>query len=168
MFTHGTITALLFIFVGVVYDRTHTRVLADLGGLSTKMPLAAALFVISALASVGAPGMSGFVSEFLIFTGTYGNTLEGLSHSLIQLATILSAVGIILSAAYMLWLTRSVFFGPISERWHDLKDINKLELFTVAILMILVIALGIYPALLTDYINPASVELLSGLAGLGG
>lgn len=168
MFTHGTITALLFIFVGIVYDRTHTRDLAALGGLSSKMPLAAGLFVLSALASVGAPGMSGFVSEFLIFTGTYGNSLEGLSHSVVQLVTIASALGIILSAAYMLWLTRRVFFGPMSERWQDLQDINKIELLTVVVLMVLVIALGVYPALLVDYINPASVQLLSGLAGLGG
>lgn len=168
MFTHGTITALLFIFVGVVYERTHTRQLADLGGLSQRMPLASALFVISALASVGAPGMSGFVSEFLIFTGTYANTLSGTPHFIIQIATILSATGIILVAGYMLWLTRRVFFGPLAERWQDLGDINSIETATVAILMILVFVLGIYPALLVDYINPTTVQLLSLAPGMGG
>jgi len=168
MFTHGTITALLFIFVGVVYDRTHTRDMAQLGGLSARMPLAAALFVVTALAAVGAPGMSGFVSEFLIFTGTYGNSLSGIPHFLIQGATILSAVGIILGAAYMLWLTRRVFFGPISERWQGLSDINQTELMTVSILLVLVFALGIYPALLVDYIDPAAVHLLSWLPKVGG
>ncbi len=168
MFTHGTITALLFIFVGVVYERTHTRQFADLGGLSAKMPLAAALFVISALASVGAPGMSGFVSEFLIFTGTYANPLTGTAHALIQIFTILSAIGIILGAGYMLWLTRRVFFGPLPERWKDLGDIQPIETATVAILMLLVFALGIYPALLVDYINPAAVQLLSQAPGMGG
>lgn len=168
MFTHGTITALLFIFVGVVYDRTHTRNLADLGGLSARMPLASALFVVSALASVGAPGMSGFVSEFLIFTGTYGNAAQGVTHSVIQIATLLSAFSIILAAAYMLWLTRRVFFGQMAERWQELTDINEIELLTVMVLMVLVFAIGIYPALLVDYINPASVRLLSGLTGLGG
>lgn len=168
MFTHGTITALLFIFVGVVYDRTHTRALADLGGLAERMPLASGLFVASALASVGAPGMSGFVSEFLIFTGSYGNALKGLPHFIIQLSTLLAAVGIILGAGYTLWLTRRVFFGALPERWQDLGDINQVELVSVAILLTLVIVLGIYPALLVDYINPAAVQLLSQLPGTGG
>lgn len=168
MFTHGTITALLFIFVGVVYERTHTRQLADLGGLSARMPIASALFVISALASVGAPGMSGFVSEFLIFTGTYANTLTGTPHFIIQMATILAALGIILGAGYMLWLTRRVFFGPLAERWQTLTDINPIETATVAILMVLVFVLGLYPALLVDYINPATVQLLSQTPGMGG
>lgn len=168
MFTHGTITALLFIFVGVVYDRTHTRDLAQLGGLSQRMPLAAGLFVVTALAAVGAPGMSGFVSEFLIFTGSYGNSLEGLNHFLIQGATIASALGIILAAAYTLWLVRRVFFGPMAERWQELSDINSTELVTVTVLMILVFVLGIYPALLVDYINPASEHLLSWLPKVGG
>lgn len=163
MFTHGTITALLFIFVGVVYDRTHTREFADLGGLSTRMPLAAGIFVVVALASVGAPGMSGFVSEFLIFTGSYGNALTGNAHFLVQGLTIAAALGIILGAAYTLWLTRRVFFGPMSERWQDLGDINRIEMFSVVILMALVIVLGFYPALLVDYINPASEHLLSKL-----
>lgn len=168
MFTHGTITALLFIFVGVVYERTHTRDLAALGGLALRMPLASSLFVISALASVGAPGMSAFVSEFLIFTGAYGNSLKGTPHFVIQIATLLAAVGIILGAAYMLWLTRRVFFGPMAEKWNELKDINQVELFTVTILMVLVFALGFYPALLVDYINPASEQLLSQLPKAGG
>lgn len=168
MFTHGTITALLFIFVGVVYERTHTRDLAQLGGLSQRMPLASALFVVSALASIGAPGMSGFVSEFLIFTGSYGNSLKGAPHFAIQLATIAAAIGIIIGAGYMLWLTRRVFFGAISERWQELSDINQVEIFTVVILMILVFAIGFYPALLVDYINPASEQLLSVLPQVGG
>ncbi|MGV3526039.1 MAG: complex I subunit 4 family protein [Candidatus Sericytochromatia bacterium] len=161
MFTHGTITALLFIFVGVVYDRTHTRELSQLGGLVTRMPLAAALFVVSALASVGAPGMSGFVSEFLIFTGSYGNALKGVPHFVVQLATIAAAIGIILGAAYTLWLIRRVFFGPMAERWMGLEDIDAIELSTVAVLLALVFALGFYPALLVDYLNPAAEQLLT-------
>lgn len=168
MFTHGTITALLFIFVGVVYERTHTRDLAQLGGLAARMPLAAALFVISSLAAVGAPGLSGFVSEFLIFTGTYGNSLKGTPHFVIQLLTIAAALGLILGAAYMLWLTRRVFFGAMSEKWAGLEDINRVELFTVAVLMVLVFAVGFYPALLVDYINPASEQLLTPMPKAGG
>lgn len=167
MFTHGTITALLFIFVGVVYDRTHTRDMAELGGLASRMPIASALFVIAALASIGAPGMSGFVSEFLIFTGTYGNSLKGLEHFLIQGVTIVAATGIILGAGYTLWLTRRVFFGPMSERWAELGDIKAVELFSVVILLLFVFAIGFYPALLLDYINPASIQLLSNVPGGG-
>ena len=108
------------------------------------------------------------MSEFLIFTGTYANTLSGTPHFIIQIATILSATGIILVAGYMLWLTRRVFFGPLAERWQDLGDINSIETATVAILMILVFVLGIYPALLVDYINPTTVQLLSLAPGMGG
>ena len=168
MFTHGTITALLFIFVGVVYERTHTRNLAELGGLVARMPLAAGLFVVSALAAVGAPGLSGFVSEFLIFTGSYANTLTGWEHFVIQGLTIASALGLILGAAYMLWLTRRVFYGPLAERWSSLSDINQVEIFTVSVLLMLVFAIGFYPALLVDYINPASEQLLSMLPKAGG
>jgi NADH-quinone oxidoreductase subunit M len=163
MFTHGTITALLFIFVGIVYDRTHTRVISELGGLSARMPLASALFVITALASVGAPGMSGFVSEFLIFVGAYDNALRGLPHFAIQIFTIAAALGIILGAGYTLWLTQRVFFGPLPERWNALSDISRVELFNVVVLTVFVFVLGFYPALIVDYINPASEQLISSL-----
>lgn len=168
MFTHGTITALLFIFVGVVYERTHTRQLAELGGLSQQMPLASGLFVVAALASVGAPGMSGFVSEFLIFTGAYGNSLTGMPHFAIQILTIAAALGIIIGAAYTLRVTRLVFFGPMSERWQNLKDINQVEIFTVIILFVLVFVLGFFPGFLVDFINPASEQLLSIVPKVGG
>ncbi len=161
MFTHGTITALLFIFVGIVYDRTHTRVIADLGGLSARMPIASAFFVIAALASVGAPGMSGFVSEFLVFAGAYGNALKGLPHFAIQLFTVAAALGIVLGAGYTLWLTQRVFFGPLPQRWQGLGDLNRVELFNVVILTLLVFVLGFFPALIVDYINPASEQLVS-------
>jgi NADH-quinone oxidoreductase subunit M len=161
MFTHGTITALLFIFVGVVYDRAHTRVIADLGGLSARMPLASAFFVIAALASVGAPGMSGFVSEFLIFAGSYGNDLTGAPHFVVQLTTIAAALGIILGAGYTLWLTQRVFFGNLPDRWQTLPDLNRVELFSIVVLTLLVFALGFCPSLLVDYINPASTHFIS-------
>lgn len=161
MFTHGTITALLFIFVGIVYDRTHTRVISELGGLSARMPLASAFFVVAALASVGAPGMSGFVSEFLVFAGGYGNHLTGSPHFAVQLLTVASALGIILGAGYMLWLTQRVFFGHLPERWQNLGDMNRVETFPVVVLTVLVFVLGFYPALLVDYINPVSEHLVS-------
>lgn len=168
MFTHGTITALLFLFVGVVYDRTHTREIADLGGLCARMPLASGLFVVAALAAVGAPGMSGFVSEFLIFVGTYSNTLTapvaGLNmsaHVVVQGLTITSALGIILGAAYMLWLGQRVFFGPLKDKWSELKDLNRLETINLLILTVFVVVIGLYPALIVDYINPASERILS-------
>lgn len=161
MFTHGTITALLFIFVGVVYERTHTRQLSELGGLSQQIPLTSALFVVAALASVGAPGMSGFVSEFLIFTGAYGNSLTGMPHFAIQILTVAAALGIIIGAAYTLRVTSLVFFGPMAERWKNLKDINQVEIFTVVVLLVLVFILGFFPGFLVDFINPASEQLLS-------
>lgn len=166
MFTHGTITALLFVFVGIIYDRTHTRDIAQLGGLSARMPLASALFVLGALAAAGAPGMSGFASEFLIFVGAYSNNLTGILHFVIQGVTIASAISIILGAAYMLWLTQRVFFGPLPTAWDNLTDLNRVEALNVAILVAFVIVIGFYPALLVDYINPASEHLISMLPKL--
>jgi len=151
MFTHGTITALMFLYVGVVYDRTHTREIAQLGGLGRKMPLAAAFFVAISLASAAIPGMSSFVSEFLVFIGAF---------QVHPYLTAISATSIVIGAFYILWLNERVFFGEISEKWKNLPDINKIETFNTVVLLLVVVVIGIYPALLTDIINPATKQLM--------
>lgn len=152
MFSHGLITALLFLFVGIVYDRTHTRSIKDLGGIVAKMPITTALFVAASLAAVGVPGFSGFVSEFLVFLGAY-QTHPSL--------TIIASTGVVLTAAYMLWLTQRVFFGPMSEKWANLTDANNRELFYLITLLILVLIIGIYPSVIMDIINPATMNLMN-------
>ncbi len=137
MFNHGTITAMLFLSVGVLYDRAHTRGLNEFGGLANKMPKYFAFVVICYFASLGLPGMSGFISEAFVFLGSFQ------TH---QLWTILSTLGIILTAAYMLWALQRMFLGALPERWNNLTDINGREMVALVPLAIIVIFLGIYPA----------------------
>jgi proton-translocating NADH-quinone oxidoreductase chain M len=156
MVSHGLITAMLFLFVGVVYDRTHTREIKELGGLATAMPLAGALFVFAALANAGVPGLSGFVGEFLVFLGAFQ------THAAL---TALAATSLVLTAGYMLWLTQRVWFQATPERWAKLADLTVVETVNLMVLAIAVLAIGLYPALLTDVINPATTKLV-GLLGV--
>lgn len=155
MFTHGTVTALMFLFVGVVYDRTHTREISKLGGLGKQMPVAGVFFVAISLAGVAVPGMNSFVSEFLIFLGAFQ------THPYLTAA---AATSVVFGAAYTLWLNERVFFGPMSPNWKGLPDINKIETFNAVLLLVIVLLTGLYPALLMDIINPATKQIISILA----
>ncbi|WP_027389977.1 complex I subunit 4 family protein [Chrysiogenes arsenatis] len=155
MFAHGTITAMMFLMVGVVYDRAHTREIAKLGGLAQQMPMASALFLVTAFAAVGVPGFNGFVAEVLIYVGAFQS---------FPILTIIAVLGIILGAAYMLWLQERVFFGPRKAVWNGLSDMNGLEKFNMIACLIVVLITGILPFLIMDIINPATVQLL-GLLG---
>lgn len=157
MFTHGTITAMMFLFVGVVYDRTHTREIAKLGGLGQQMPIAGAFFVAVSMAGVAVPGMNSFVSEFLVFVGSFQ------THPYLAAA---AATSVIFGAGYTLWLNERVFFGPMPNAWKGLPDINKIETFSATVLMLIVVVTGFYPALLMDIINPATKQMIA-LMGLG-
>ncbi|MCL4543625.1 MAG: NADH-quinone oxidoreductase subunit M, partial [Chloroflexi bacterium] len=157
MFTHGTITGLLFMMVGLVYDRTHTRVISNLGGLAAKMPAIAVTFVVAGLASLGLPGMSGFVAEFLVFIGTF---------PVWQLATILGAFGIVVTAGYLLWMLERVFMGPISEKWAHLTDANPLEMFYVGVMVAVIVGVGIFPSVLTDVIKSGVVTVVQRFASM--
>ena len=157
MFTHGTITGLLFMMVGLVYDRTHTRVIANLGGLGAKMPAIAVTFVVAGLASLGLPGMSGFVAEFLVFIGTF---------PVWQVATILGAFGIVITAGYLLWMLQRVFMGPISEKWSHLGDANALEIFYVGVMVAVIVGVGVFPSVLTDVIKTGVVPVVQRFASM--
>ncbi|MBC7543501.1 MAG: NADH-quinone oxidoreductase subunit M [Candidatus Sericytochromatia bacterium] len=152
MFSHGLITAMLFLFVGVIYDRTHTREIKELGGLAAIMPTAGAIFVFTAMANVGVPGLSGFAGEFLVFLGAFQS---------FQALTIVAATSLVLTAAYTLWLTQRVWFQALPDRWAKLTDLNGVEAFNLLVLAAGVLVLGIYPALLTDVINPATTKLVA-------
>ncbi len=146
MFNHGTITAMLFMIVGVIYERAHTRSLDDFGGLANKMPVYTAIMTIAFFAAIGLPGMSGFVSEILVFLGAFKTY---------PLYTIISGSGIILGAAYMLWALQRVFFGKLPEKWsgpwdptgkiYKNDDVNGIELAGLVPLAIIVIYFGINP-----------------------
>ena len=141
LFTHGTITGLLFLGVGLVYEKTHTRYIPDLGGLANRMPFVAAAMLIAGLASLGLPGLSGFVSEVLVFLGAF---------RAFPWPTALAALGIILAAGYILWMMERSFFGMKRERFADLTDASLVEALPLAILVVTIVGIGVYPALLTD------------------
>jgi NADH-quinone oxidoreductase subunit M len=151
MISHGIVSAALFLCVGVVYDRMHTREIAAYGGLVNRMPLYAFVFMVFALANVGLPGTSGFVGEFLTLIGTFR-----INNWVATLATL----GTILSAAYMLWLYRKVIFGRLERpnlQW--IKDIGWREGVMLAPLVIVTILIGVYPKPVLDF-SAASVTQL--------
>jgi NADH-quinone oxidoreductase subunit M len=151
MISHGIVSGALFLCVGVVYDRMHTREIAAYGGLVNNMPLYAAAFMVFTLANVGLPGTSGFVGEFLSLIGTFKiNT---------WVAT-LATTGVILSAAYALWLYRKVIFGPLDKpALAALADLDGREIVTLAPLVALTILFGVFPKLVLD-LSATSVATL--------
>lgn len=146
MVNHGVTTGALFLLVGVIYDRRHTRKLDDFGGLAKPMPVYAALFVIASMASVGLPGMNGFVGEFLIITGTFVTNKLGHVNGIQAVG---AALGVILAALYMLTAVQKMFFGPVTrEENKHLPDINARELLAVAPLILAIFVVGLAPNLL--------------------
>jgi NADH-quinone oxidoreductase subunit M len=144
MFNHGTISAMLFILVGVIYDRAHHREIEGFGGLASQMPVYTAITAIAFFAGLGLPGLSGFVSEAMCFIGAFP-VFKGI--------VIASTIGILLNAAYFLWAFQRVFFGKLNEKYTDIPEINKRELFTVIPLLIITLFFGIYPAPYLDMIS---------------
>ena len=139
MLNHGISTGSLFLLVGMVYERRHTRMISDFGGLSKVMPVFAAIFMIVTLSSIGLPGTNGFVGEFLILLGAFrSKTAYGVA----------AATGVILGAAYMLWMFQRVMFGEIKNPENmKLKDLNKREIATMIPMVLLIFVMGIYPKL---------------------
>jgi len=153
MISHGLISAALFLCVGVVYDRLHSRMISSYGGLVNYLPKYSFLFVVFALAGLGLPGTSGFLGEFLVLTGTFQKN---------YLVSMLATFGVVLGAAYMLWLTKRVIFGNTNNSdIKNLKDINALEALMLITLGILVILFGFYPSPLMDTLNISVNNLIS-------
>lgn len=155
MFNHGTITAMLFLLVGVVYDRVHDRTIARYGGLATIMPGYFFVAVIAFFAALGLPGLSGWWSESLVFIGAFRNES-------IRLWTVLSLLGVVLGAAYMLWLMQRAFLGTLRTReWESLlPDLSAREWGMLLPLAAIVVALGIWPSPVLDLMN-GSVNALA-------
>ena len=137
MINHGLSTGALFLLVGVIYERRHTRMIADYGGISAVMPKFATIFLIITMASIGLPTLNGFVGEFTILVGAFNRS---------WVWALLAAIGIVLGAAYMLWMYQRVFFGPLErEENKALSDLNGRELFYLAPLVLLCFWIGLYP-----------------------
>lgn len=154
MVSHGLITAMLFLGVGVVYDHTHTRDIDRLGGLAERMPMAAFLMMVASLASLGLPGMSGFVAEFMAFLGAFQASPGW---------TIAAAVGVVITAFYMLFMMQRVYFQTLKPEWAAVTDCSAREAFPLMLLGALVIALGCYPALLGNAVYPWVNSFMPGL-----
>lgn len=151
MINHGISTGALFLLVGMIYERRHTRLIEDFGGLAHVMPVYAAGFMIIALSSIGLPGTNGFVGEFLILLGMFGTK---------PVYSILAATGIIIAAVYMLWMIQRVFYGECAnEKNRILKDMNIREKFLLAPLIVMVFWIGFYPKPFLKTIEPAVVKL---------
>ena len=150
MFNHGTITAMMFLLVGVIYDRAHHRDINGFGGLGVTMPVYTGVAMFAFFASMGLPGLSGFIAEALVFLGAFQSY---------KLLTFLAAIGIILTAGYLLWMIKRVFLGAENPKYAGLPDINKRELFTLIPIGVIVLFLGIYPNPVIDLMDDATVRL---------
>ncbi len=158
MFNHGTITAMLFLIVGVIYDRAHTRGLDDFGGLATQMPIYAGFTTLAFFAAIGLPGLSGFVSEAFVFLGAFG-------FGNIRVLTVISTLGILLGAGYMLWAMQRVFLGGLKEKWASLKDLTFREYAMLVPLAVIVIFLGVYPSAMLNLMNSSVNAMAKLMAG---
>jgi NADH-quinone oxidoreductase subunit M len=137
MINHGLSTGALFLIVGMIYERRHTRMIADFGGLSTPMPVFAAIFMIVTLSSIGLPGLNGFVGEFLILLGAFKEN---------KIYATIGASGVILAACYMLWMFQRVMFGECTNpKNQGLQDLSGREIFILAPLLLFIVWIGVYP-----------------------
>jgi len=153
MLAHGVITGALFFLVGVIYDyRAHTRGVNDFGGLWERLPVYTGLTMLAMLASLGLPGLMGFVAEFSIFLGAY---------QIYPVFTVVALTGVVITVAFFLWTIYRIFWGPFNARWAGLPDLDRREAWTLAPLMVLMIAAGVYPAPLVGAINAAMLGILN-------
>jgi NADH-quinone oxidoreductase subunit M len=152
MVSHGFVSGALFLCVGVLYDRMHSRQIADYGGVVNTMPVFAALFMLFAMANAGLPGTSGFVGEWLVILATMKTSFWFAA---------LAAATLIFGAAYTLWMYKRVIFGAVANRHvAELRDIGKRELFVLAVLGLAVLAMGLYPAPLADVLHQSVNDIL--------
>ncbi|HYC56865.1 MAG TPA: NADH-quinone oxidoreductase subunit M [Candidatus Binatia bacterium] len=150
MFNHGTVTAMLFLIVGVIYDRAHHRRIDGFGGLASVMPVYTGIMTIAFFAALGLPGLSAFISEVLVLLGAWQYN---------QAITVIAASAVVLTAAYMLWMLQRVWLGPVNEKYADLPDVDMREKIMLVPLAIIVMILGVYPHAVLDLMNPTLVAL---------
>ncbi|MDI6715433.1 MAG: NADH-quinone oxidoreductase subunit M [Actinomycetota bacterium] len=156
MINHGLITGMLFLLVGYIYERTHTRDISKLGGISVKIPVLGGMFVFAALASLGLPGLSGFVGELLILLGSY---------TAYQIYTILAVFTLALTAFYLIRANQNAIFGIPKMAMDGFKDANAREFFSMIPLVIFIVLIGIYPKPFLNYIDPAVNTVLQIIRG---
>ncbi len=165
MFNHGLSAAGMFFLVGVIYERTHTRDLNEFGGLFPLVPVYGGILIFTSMASLGLPGLNGFVSEFLVVRGAFGVGFAGGEWNYMAVYTAIAMLGLLFTGAYILKGIRKVLHGPLNEHWahgeHKLTEINTREILVMAPLMILILILGVWPMWMLDIINKAMLLLFS-------
>ena len=152
MFNHGCIAAMLFLIAGVIYDRAHHRDINGFGGLAIRMPLYAGMTTFAFFASMGLPGLSGFISEILVFLGAF---------KVYPIIVVISVSGVVLTAGYFLWAMQRIFLGPLNEKYKDLPDINSREMFTLVPLGLIVLFVGVYPMPVINLISESVKNLIT-------
>ncbi|MFH1561798.1 MAG: NADH-quinone oxidoreductase subunit M [Nitrospirota bacterium] len=149
-FTHGIVTGALFMLVGVIYDRAHTRDINAFGGIAKVVPAYASIMGIAVMASLGLPGLAGFIGELLCFLGAF---------PVFSIITGAAVFGVLITAIYLLWMYRQVFFGDLNEKYAKLKDLDGREWISLAPLMFLIILVGLYPKVVLDLMNVTILAL---------
>ncbi len=155
MFNHGIITAMLFLMVGVIYDRAHHREIDGFGGLAQQMPAYTGISCLAFFAALGLPGLSSFISEVLVLIGAF---------NVYRVITILAVSGVVITAAYCLWTVQRVFLGPLNPKYATLPDISRREMFTMLPLAAIVVILGVYPMPVLDMIDVSLSHIIEGLS----
>lgn len=157
MLNHGISTGALFMLVGIIYERRHTRLIREYGGLSQVMPVFAAFFAVILFSSMGLPGLNGFVGEFMILIGTFAVN---------PWWAVFASLGVILAAAYLLWLYQRVFFGPLTnEKNKNLKDLSPREVFLFVPFIILCLWIGLYPQPFLNYLDAPAQKIIEQIEG---
>ena len=155
MVNHGISTGALFLLVGMLYERRHTRQIDELAGIQSSAPVFAGVFTLIMLSSVGVPGLNGFVGEFLILIGSFETR---------RWWTVVAATGVILAALYLLWAYQRVFHGPPAAADRQTTDLRRGELLTLAPFVIAAVALGVFPKPLLNAVEPSADKLLAHVA----
>ena len=158
--THGLITGLLFVMVGLVYERTHTREIGEMRGLVHQMPVLGALMVFTGLASLGLPALAGFVAEITVFLGSFNAN---------EAPTVVALLGVLLAAGYVLLVLQRSFFGPRDARWDKLEDAHGWwEYGAMGLLAVLIVVVGVYPAIVLDLLERGVAPIAEGIASVEG
>jgi len=142
--------------VGVIYDRAHHREINGFGGLGLQMPVYTSVFSLALFAALGLPGLSGFIGEAMVFMGAF---------PVYCTLTIIAALGLIIGAAYILWMLQRVFLGPLNPKWDTLPDISAREMFTLVPIALVVLILGIYPMPVLNLMKVSLNNLIKVVAG---
>ena len=157
MINHGLSTGLLFLLVGMLYDRTHTREISDYGGIAKIVPLYSVALMIASLSSIGLPGLNGFIGEFLILLGSFKSPVLGS-----WWFTVFAASGVIFAAVYLLWMYQRVVFGEVKHpQLNKLEDLNKREMLILVPIFVFVVWIGVYPGTFLKISQKASNTIVN-------